>query len=274
LSNDLQRVRDTRTPVAGGAFLGAAWKGLKKAFGHRMFVACAILLGMSAASLKLTTEALGVRFRKQAVPLRRPLSDPSLKELMLPRYKFLQAISIPPESEEALGTKDYIMWRFRDTTIEKRNRPLSVVTVFVTYYTGAPDQVPHVPDVCYQGEGYVQKEAGTTEFSIPALGKLGEHVPLRTLTFERAETLRASNPTVSYLFFVNGRFKATRSDVRLALSNPFDREAYFSKIEIRFGRGGNDPPRDKAIKATGEVLSTLLPILVNRHYAARKAGEG
>lgn len=242
------------------------WNHVRTAFRHRSFLACVLLLGGAAAGLDIAAKALGVRFRKQAVPLRRSLSDPLLKERMLPRYKFLSARSLSPDMVEALGTSEYIEWTFLDTTVENPMKPLAAATVFVTYYTGTPDQVPHVPDVCYLGEGYTSMKTENIEFTIPALGEPGEKVPLRALTFKKAATLRTLSPTVCYLFSVNGRFLATRSDVRLALSNPFDRQAYFCKIEIRFGRGFDDPPREKVIEAAKDFLTTLLPILVNEYF--------
>jgi hypothetical protein len=242
------------------------WSDVKAAFRHRSFVVCVLLLGTAAAGLDITAQRMGVRFRKEAIPLRRPLSDPSLKEQMLPRYRFLEAGSLAPEMVEALGTKEFIEWRFLDTTVKDPENSLATVTVFITYYTGAPDQVPHVPDVCYLGSGYSTMKKGSEEFSVPALGELGRNVPLIAVTFEKAATFRTLSPTVAYLFSVNGRFKADRTDVRVVLSNPLDRYAYFSKVEIRFGRGFEDPSREEAIEAAKDVLRVLLPILVKNHY--------
>ena len=171
-----------------------------------------------------------------------------------------------PEEVEALGTEEYIQWVFSDTSVENRDNPLAVVTVFLTYYTGAPDQVPHIPNVCYLGSGFSIKDDYGISFSMPALGDLGKDVPLQVVTFEKAGMFRRLSPTVCYLFSVNGKLKGSRDAVRLALSNPRDRYAYFSKIEVRFGRGFVDPPPEEVVRAAKEVMSTLLPILVNNHY--------
>jgi len=127
--------------------------------------------------------------------------------------------------------------------------------------------VPHVPDVCYTGGGFTAKSNENLTFSIPRLGKLGEHVPVRALTFEKPDTMGGQAPTVLYLFSVNSQLKADRNGVRAVLASPFDKYGYFCKIEIRFGRAGlADPLPEKAIEASKELLSIVLPILYEDHF--------
>jgi hypothetical protein len=239
--------------------------GLKFAFRSRAFVVCVVLLGLSAISLQAAVRWLDTYFRKEAAPLVKPLKylDPAA----LTPYTVKHKLTLEPEEEESLGTHEYVNWILEDTTA-RPNDPLRLVHLFVTYYTGMPDQVPHVPDVCYLGAGYSPADAGTSSFDMPELSELGydSRVPYRALTFIKPGEVQDIQPTVVYTFGVNNVFEADRNRVRAQMSDIFQRYAYFSKVEVSFGIGRDYPKRDAAVEAAQRVLRKVLPLLIEQHW--------
>jgi hypothetical protein len=238
---------------------------VKTAFRHRSFVACVIILAVSIAGLETTAQWFGLQFKKQPVPLKRPLSR--MDKAKLAPYRFLAANTIDAEVVDALGTEEYLSWHLEDPRIADKNNSLRYAQLFVTYYTGKPDQVPHVPDMCYTGGGFTEKSATNLTFPVPALGDLGKAVPVRALTFEKPGMMGGQTPTVLYLFSVNSELKADRTGVRTVLAHPLERFGYFCKIEVRFGGNGlPDPLPEKAIEASQDLLSVVLPVLYEDHF--------
>jgi hypothetical protein len=238
-----------------------ALAGLKTAFSQPTFLACVVILGASAAGLEATVRILGLEFRKQPIPLRRPLDqlDPAK---LLPRYQLAASHSLNPDVLDELGTDQYLNATLRDTS-RGENDPLALARVFITYYTGDPDQVPHVPDVCYLGSGFERRSSDKLYLDVPELGPLGRHVPVRVLTFGKRSLAASQEIVVLYLFSANGSFESDRQRLRLLLGNPFERYAYFSKVEISF-LGLAEP--QQTIQAGLSVLRKLLPILVHDHW--------
>ena len=81
-----------------------------------------------------------------------------LDEKLLEPYKVLEKSKIDNKDVlESLGTEDYLQWILEDTTVDVLS-PVRNCSVFITYYTGNPDQVPHVPEACYTGGGNEVKD--------------------------------------------------------------------------------------------------------------------
>jgi hypothetical protein len=73
---------------------------------------------------------------------------------------------------------------------------------------------------------------------------------------------------VAYFFYTNGRYVTSRTGVRRAVANLWDRHAYYSKIELSFS---GDKLRELAnqeetIDATRRLLRKIMPILWVDHY--------
>jgi hypothetical protein len=246
-----------------GAHAGLAGV-LRTAFtGDPRFVVCVILLGAGAVSVQGLVSQ-GFRFSKERVDLQRPLSE--MDESKLLPYRRIASDRIPKEEVEALGTEEYIRWRIEDTSVGPGDS-LRYGTLFITYYSGQPDQVPHVPEECFLGGGYQQLGATNALIQVPGLKERGKDVPARVLTFRKDSAIGgAYAPTVVYLFSVNGQFVGSRNEVRWMLSNPFQRYGYFSKVEVSFGQ--REGPKDPQIvlKAAERLLGKVLPVLVNDHW--------
>jgi len=227
------------------------------------FLLCIVLLGICAGGLQVAAEKMKWHFRKEAVPLRKSLDD--LDAAKLAPYKLLRSDKIQNKEVEAeLGTKDYIQWYLEDPTVPEKD-PSRFMLLFITYYTGEPDKVPHVPEVCYQGGGSLVEKREDTEMSI--LGKSGktESIPIRVLEMNMPGLMSQESRTVIYFFGVNGDYLKDRNEVRRRLNNLRDRYAYFSKVEVSFI---NSRPGDSEILAAAmeRFCQKLLPILWEDHW--------
>jgi len=234
---------------------------LRATLRNRGYVACFALLIMLAVGYQIMAYLTGMNPVKKAVPLRKPLR--LLDTDKLKPYELIQAADIKPEILDALGTELYIQWSLEDRSIADRSAPERLVHLFVTYYTGTPGQVVHVPEECFSGGGYQQSSEELVEVPIP---ELQQRVPFKVLTFERSAFLGRESKTVLYTFHTNGRFAPDRHVVRAILNDPRDEYAYFSKIELSFGTPEVSPSREKAIEAGTRFLQKVIPVLVREHW--------
>lgn len=239
------------------------------------YYVCVGILALCALTMQTVAQILGNHFRKAAVPLKRPLAAMDRYKLA-PEYMLHiePPAALPEEMIEWLGTREYLSWRVVDT---RRDRADGVNTahLFITYYTGKPDMVPHVPDECYLAGGYDCLSAETIEVTVPGAGAPNDRVGVRLLGFvPSGATLRGQNPHdaathVMYFFLCNGRYAVTRDEVRLIQANLFDKYAYYAKIEIRFTDYSMRRQADRASSAAAiePLLRKMLPMLLNDHIA-------
>ncbi len=262
--------------------MGSVVQGFVDAFRHRAFVVAIVVLGGSALGLEWAVDALGVQFRKRALPLRRPLTELDANRVRLRPYEVRRKMRIPDEVVNGLGTDKYIQWSLEDTT-KPPGDPHKHAILFITYYTGKPDQVPHVPEVCYQGGGYAVESIDNKELDIPTLGEANREVPVRLLRFVRSKLGVRRQPPVVYTFHSNGVFCGGRTAVRAAMANPFERYGYFSKVEVAFysprklealGAEAVEPPVEETVRAMEALLRVVLPLLVERHWPDWARREG
>jgi hypothetical protein len=227
------------------------------------FLACAGLLTVFAVAFQVMATHKDIQFRKLSLPLKKPLDQFDTNQL----YPYELAYKFPPikpEILDALGTRDYISLAFTDRSITTPG-PEQLVNMFVTYYTGNADQVPHVPEVCYLGSGYRTIDSSFREVPMPSLGA-GATIPVQLLEFERSALLGRESKVVMYTFHANGQFCAERKAVLRILGDPLSKYAYFSKLELTFGSSDQFPTRDKAIKAGERFLQVVVPRLLRDHW--------
>ncbi len=240
------------------------------------FVICVVLLGTTTLALKPVTRYMKVTLTKKPIPLRASLG---LLHKQFGPYRFVEGHTLDSAVINTLGTDQYIHWIIEDTSVEDQRSPLRVAHLFITYYTGQPDAVPHTPDQCYKGSGYQTVGAENTSLWIESLADAAE-VPVRMVTFAKSNIFSSDEMSVVYTFHCNGKFVASREGVRTAANNPLDKYAYFSKVEVNFGWKSARPrfPSGKdSIAASEKFFSYLLPLLVNEHWpdwSAVKASAG
>ncbi|MFH1748573.1 MAG: exosortase-associated EpsI family protein [Planctomycetota bacterium] len=263
---------DSNTTAQTGSHLPAAANARRRGPASPRYYVCLALLIISAIGMQALARALGGYFRKEAVPLKQPLLALDWRKLE-PAYRphLIQAPSLNEEQLQALGTHEYTNMRVIDVQRERED-PVRVANIFITYYTGQPDMVPHVPDECYLAGGYDPVGGPqTTTVSVPGVGAPDDEIPIRVLEFQSREG--EDRPTVLYFFHVNGDYKTRREEVRVRLANLLERYAYYAKIEVSFT---NDPDntrprryagRMESLQALEALLRGLMPVLLEDHLA-------
>lgn len=230
----------------------------------RGFLICLAMLSAFAATFHGWRTAKGHRLVKAALPLRLPLDQLDHKN-RLGHYRFLKATTIQADVINALGTDQYIQWMLEDTRPDRRNQPANLIHCFVTYYTGTPDQVPHVPEECYQASGYNAVNDEVLDIPITALGE-DVQIPVKLMEMERSTFLGVDKRWVMYTFAANGKFRSGRRGVQSVVTSPLSHYAYFSKVELTFGAADVKVTKAEAIRAGTDFLNVLIPVLVEDHW--------
>lgn len=260
-----------------------------KSFLEPSFLACILLLGL-AASLKGTIIKLtGASFEKLPIPLLNPFEELGESEL-LPFEAIHKSRIQNRDILESLGTEEYLQWTLLDPN-QPIDSPVRYCSVFITYYTGNPDMVPHVPDECYVGGG--NRRLSGEMIHIPVDFKTQAKFPQQSsplivselqgitnigaqyVVFSRMETTSLipieHKFSVQYFFKANDEYAASRTETRAILGkNFFNKYSYFSKVEWNFY--GTDysgriyPDKQQTIEASQKLLSVLLPVLERDHW--------
>ena len=238
-------------------------------FGQWAFVTAFVFMALCAGGLHWGMATLQYHTRKLPLPLKAPLDTLDVDKL--PGYVLVNAAVIPEEIEAELGTKDYIQWTLEDRTVAS-DAPGRYVNVFVTYYTGNPDKVPHVPDWCYVGGGGEVDQSNNTTIPLdfldgdPEQASSDDELPVRVLVISLPGYVQRSDKVVLYFFSVNGDYACTRDAVRVRQMRLTDRYAYFSKVELSFSGTGGAADIDQTLVAAEKFLKSFLPVLLADHW--------
>jgi hypothetical protein len=221
----------------------------------------------------------GIILIKKPLPLKQSFN--LLDEKLLEPYKVLEKSKIENQDVlESLGTEDYLQWILEDPTVDAMS-PVRNCSVFITYYTGNPDQVPHVPEACYTGGGNQVESSSSVELdigkaNIPGMPR-GEKIPVTVLIFTRKSSeiwQTSAEFQVIYFFKVNGMYKGNRTGVRIALGDLTSEYSYFSKVELKFlNTRGVYPDKQQSIEAAQKFLKVLLPVLEKNHWPDWKRAD-
>lgn len=251
----------------------------------RRYWACVGILICAAIGLQASASALGAYFRKESLPTRKPLNFFDASRLGL-RYALApdQPLPLPHDLVENLGTENYIQLALIDRDVSP-NDATYLAQVFVSYYTGKPDMVPHNPKECMRAGGWLLKGESLISAEVDAPGAKRVSIPVSVLQFEPPQTSKMmfslapanTQHTVMYFFYTNGGYVTTRNEVRWKVANLGDRYAYYSKIEISFSdKNGRPASRDQAVAAVTPLLQAIMPVLWQDHYQdwdAIKSGQ-
>ena len=243
------------------------------------FLICVAVLALAGGTKKVVIEKGIIYFTKLPLPLRDSLDNLDMAKMLPYKVDKLNKRKIPKNIEEELGTEQYIQWIIEDTEVEKSS-PVRFCSLFITYYTGNPDQVPHIPDVCYSGSGNELRSSEELELVVSKDSSDADSVeteldfPVRRLNFRQSGQNSWDIPndfTVLYFFKVNGQFAYTRGGVRIIMSkNLLGKYSYFSKVEWRFfsmsGGSSNKASEEDILTASNKLLSKLLPVLESDHW--------
>jgi hypothetical protein len=234
---------------------------------------CAGLLLLAAIGFQVLPPLLRIYLQKLPVPLKEdlPYFDPARLAPRYERHPLSDQIGkLSDDMVETLGTENYYQVYLRDPS-KPESDPTHLVHVFLTYYTGKPNMVPHVPDECYVAGGYDRTSAESIPVSAAGVGAPEDTVPVRLVRFVAPQAqrvvARSKEVAVAYFFHANDAYETTRNGVRLRLSNPFARYAYYLKVEVNF----TDVTRQKSADgeqtagALGPLLEVLMPVLFEHH---------
>lgn len=270
--------RESRPAAVPAAAHRSATAGLWRA--SVRYWACLLGLAVAAVGVHVLPGALGVYFRKDPVPLKRSLALFDFRQLG-PRYvrhPDTDRMTMSEDQIDSLGTREFLTALVTDTRRAETD-PLRVAQVLVTYYTGKPDLVPHVPDECYVAGGFEPVgRAETVPVVVPGVGAPGDRVPVRVQQFRVAQGPALGGGggvlTVMYFFHINNAYASTRDEVRLRfVRDLFQPYAYYTKIEVCFPQSSGLPleqSRTESLAAVAPLLESLLPVLLREHLDLSK----
>ena len=239
---------------------------IKKQYMKASFLVCALILLSAAGSKEVLINTLGVQLVKLPIPLKSPLDE--LNEASLAPYRVINKGKIDGATLESLGTEEYLQWFLEDEDAIPTS-PTRYCSLFITYYTGNPDMVPHVPDECYVGGGNEFKSKQTLSLDLPEQGKIGFQ-SIQFIHTSQDGMHDSSEFSVQYFFHANGQYCQSRTDTRTTLFDWFSKYSYFCKVEWKFfGRdsfGDIYPDKEQMLAASEKLLAALLPELEKNHW--------
>ncbi len=232
------------------------------------FALAVLVLGGSAIAMQM----VDFNIIKKPLPIRKPLVD--MPASSLGPYELVASRRLTSEIVGELGTDEYVEWTLRDRRI--RDAADSQVLLFVTYYTDAQDQIPHVPEECQNQAGRIPLGDETLTMRMDSLG---EEISVRRLAFRPPKELKTQD-YIYYILCVNGTFHAGRQTARLRMAMPTETHLYYSKVEISFpGHVEADLPR--LDRRAAELMDATIRELFENHWPPRgtevggyKSGKG
>lgn len=235
------------------------------------FLVAAAVLATSAVGLGWVIRSFDLFMLKEPLPLRRELHD--IPERFGPYLLHNQEPDLTPDIEAVLGAQAYITREYRDTRLEEK-APGALIRLHLAYFTGTPDLILHVPEVCYVAGGAQHADIQQVELALESPEYFSDEggglrvrdaagsvqrvpeakVPMRVFDFfPRGGT---DAVTVAYFFMANGKFMGSPERVRTLAFDIRDRHAYWCKIEVLpLGVAG----REEALAVMQEFMAYALP---------------
>lgn len=201
-------------------------------------------VGILAAGLVCMSAAqawFNVVLTKRPAPLQKPL--PTLPDRMGRWKKYGRDQRLSPEIVQVLGTRQYLLRRYRKIGV-----PLaaldSLVTLNLNFYSKG-NATPHVPNVCWQGVGRtrVYDHIMTIHHVLHADGTYSS-VQMRFLSFATPSTHGGTLSLLTnrdndnrllntaYMFQVNGRYAPNVQQVTQLFWKTDSKYSYHAKIEV------------------------------------------
>ena len=239
-----------------------------------LYILAVTVLGAGAAGLQEAQDRHWLVTIKKPLPIQKLLMDMDLH--CLGPFVFKSSDRLDSETENALGTKEYINWKLDLPGDQKVWRGPALFSV--SYYTGKLDQLPHVPEEClWQGGLSPAGDDDTIDLAVP--GHVTP-VPLRRLSFyahrEEGAKVLVSDGTKIYVYYticVNGEYFANRDWARTKMTTPSESHMYYSKVDAMFeGVAAKDLAKldEKAKGLLGGVIAEL----IRSHYPPKGWEKG
>lgn len=194
------------------------------------------------------------RDRKTGQPIRDGKPD---GETVL-ESNILETLGMGTGMERGLIEKRCSNWYLQRTYRDRKSdatHPFGYWSLFITYYTGGLDTVPHIGEICAQAAGasIVWEQSGEIPFSMPNLPPPWNQLKIRRVVFR----FGMRQYVQYYVFSLNGNPEYARSNVRLELMKPWRQYVYFAKIQIE--PRAEVPDLEQADREAMEFLRCALP---------------
>lgn len=272
------------------------------------FLICAVVLAVSGITMSVIVEKFKVFLKKEPVLLKRSLD--LLDKNDLGPYRVVAKDKIENEEIlQKLGTRDYIQWVLEDTNTPV-DSPVRKCLLFITYYglpdrvphvpeecyTGGGYQNLGSEGITLEisnDQQHFRRNLSPEKVTLEvqdnnAVNAAGENVmvanreiPAKYIAFgiKNRDGLQFGEDSafpILYFFSVNGSYANGREEVRRILNeNIFGKYSYFSKVEWKFFNttafgAAIYPKKEEAVKASGKLLSVILPILEKEYWPELK----
>jgi hypothetical protein len=266
--------------------------------------ACAVLL-LGAAGLRIAIDRLNVFVVKRPVELRAPLD--TIPPVLGRWQRVGEDVRFGAALVEELGTSQYL-----DRLYAIGGDPAKgLVNLHLAYYTGVIDDVPHIPERCWDAAGMqmtrpperIRLEIDDRlwepepELVNRATGQIYRSVEVRhpvtgfrervfmpigeaemTVTEFQHPLRRDRRQMGGYFFLANGRWTPSALGVRSLAFSLTDKYAYYCKVQVTIPDLVADDPEalDRFRAYASELVSEVLPHLMKRlpqwpEYEARQA---
>jgi hypothetical protein len=250
-----------------------------------MCIALVAIMVTSAVAFPVLIGRLEIYLRKEPVPLRSALDSlPS----RLGRWTMQgEDFEMTATMTEELGTDKHLTRVYRDPSGDE-------LTVHLAYYTGGIDDVPPVPERCFNAAGLttlgstmveplVLEFEGATPTDIvnlktgrrydrisvrhPVLGLLDVHLPIGESQISIVEAKDPKNERVThvggYFFIANNRYAARASGVKSIAYDPKERSAYYLKVQVTYQtKAGPDEATREYLPIVEDLLDDLVPAVM------------
>ena len=263
--------------------------------------ACSLAIGLvllGGVAVRAAAAVLGIEAEKQEAPLRQSLA--TLPTRLGEWRRVGEDRVLDSQVVEVLGTPHYVERTYAIERSDGELDPSSTLRLHIAFYSGDPDESPHVPEVCWVGQGMsidgpaeirplrlaiegVRLEDGLENLDtsepypivdvVHPVTRIAEPValPVGDLALRISRFISPADPGSlqlgGYFFIANGRLTPSASDVRSLAFQLYQRYAYWMKVEFdaTVPRGSGEAEAiDDYVARVESLLSSLLPELMKR----------
>ena len=263
--------------------------------------ACSLAIGLvllGGVAVRAAAAVLGIEAEKQEAPLRQSLA--TLPTRLGEWRRVGEDRVLDSQVVEVLGTPHYLERTYAIERDGGEPDPASTLRLHIAFYSGDPDESPHVPEVCWVGQGMsidgpaeirplrlsiegVRVEEGLANLDtgelypivdvVHPVTRIAEPValPVGDLALRISRFISPADPGSlqlgGYFFIANGRLTPSASDVRSLAFQLYQRYAYWMKVEFdaTVPRGSGEAEAiDDYVERVEALLSALLPELMKR----------
>ncbi|MDG1361630.1 MAG: exosortase-associated EpsI family protein [Phycisphaerales bacterium] len=245
-------------------------------------IALLAIMVTSAVAFPVLIGQLEIYLRKEPVPLQSALD--SLPTRLGRWTRRGDDYEMTATMTEELGTDKHLTRVYRNASGDE-------LTVHLAYYTGGIDDVPHVPERCFNAAGLTTLGATVVEplelefegavpteivnvktgdrydrisTRHPVLGMIDVHLPIGEAEISVVEAKDPKNQRVThvggYFFIANNRYAARASGVKSIAYDPQERAAYYLKVQVTFQtKAGADEATRQYLPIVEDLLDELVP---------------